>query len=55
LKIVLLILLLPAQLFAQAVISEVLYNEPGSRTLEEWVELYNRADSAIDLRTYAFA
>ena len=35
-------------------ISEVLYNEPGSQTLLEWVEIYNRADSAIDLSHFLF-
>jgi hypothetical protein len=54
LKIVLLILLFPVHLLGQAVFSEVLYNEPGSRTLEEWVELYNRADSVIDLSNFIF-
>lgn len=53
-KIICLILLLPASLFAQAVISEVLYNEPGSQTLLEWVEIYNSTDSTIDLTHFLF-
>jgi hypothetical protein len=49
LKTLMILLLLPAQLLAQVALSEVLYNEPGSNTSLEWIELYNRADSAIDL------
>ncbi len=48
-KTLLILLLLPAQLWAQAVLSEILYNEPGSNTSLEWIEIYNRGDIAIDL------
>ncbi len=53
-KTLILILILPAQLLAQVVISEVLYNEPGTRVLLEWTEIYNRADTAINLNNFFF-
>jgi hypothetical protein len=53
-KILCLILFLPARLFSQVVFSEILYNEPGSLTAEEWVEIYNGADRAVDLSNILF-
>jgi hypothetical protein len=52
LKTILLILLIPAQLLAQVVFSEILYNEPGNATSLEWIEIYNRADSAVNLSNF---
>jgi hypothetical protein len=54
LKATLIILLLPVNLFGQVVLSEVLYNEPGQRTLLEWVEIYNSAAVPADLHDYIF-
>jgi hypothetical protein len=34
------------------IISEVLFNEVGSDTTGEWIEIYNNTDSAIDLSNY---
>jgi len=49
LRYLLVLILFPVNAFAQAILSEVLFNEPGSRVLLEWIEIYNQADSAIDL------
>jgi hypothetical protein len=54
LKTILIILILPVQLLAQIVFSEILFNEPDARVSLEWVEVYNRADTAVDLRNYVF-
>ncbi|MGD9637103.1 MAG: lamin tail domain-containing protein [Pirellulales bacterium] len=37
---------------AGLVISEVVYNEPGSDTAGEWIELFNNGPAAIDLSDY---
>jgi len=36
------------------IINEVLANEPGAAVRLEWVEVYNRSDSTVDLSGYAF-
>jgi hypothetical protein len=54
LKTILISLIFPAQLLAQVVFSEVLYNEPEARVNLEWVEIYNWADTAVDLQNYVF-
>ena len=38
--------------FAQLFLSEVLSNEPNSRTLLEWIEIYNKSDSTVYLGDY---
>ena len=43
------IVLAPAPAFAQVVISEFLYDAPGSDTDQEFVELFNAGSSAVDL------
>jgi len=53
------ILILPQKVFAQSspsgiVISEVLANEPGSKTQLEWVELYNLNSYDVDLGGFKF-
>ncbi len=53
-KTIILILILPAELLAQAVFSEVLYNEPETRVSLEWVEIYNRADTTVNLNNFFF-
>jgi hypothetical protein len=44
--------LLQTRAQAALVISEVLFNELGSNTLGEWLEIYNNGASAIDLSSY---
>lgn len=39
--------------FAELQISEVLYDTPGTDSIEEWVELYNSGCSTIDLSNYS--
>ena len=53
-KCLLISLLLPVNLSAQVVLSEILFDEPGSRTRLEWIEIYNREDFSIDLGFYRF-
>jgi len=36
------------------IINEALANEPGSAVSLEWVELYNQADTSVDLSDYVF-
>lgn len=38
-----------AEAVAQVVINEVLYDAPGTDTGQEWLELYNAGESAVDL------
>ncbi len=52
--IAIIILTLPVRLPAQVVFSEILYNEPEVRVSLEWVEVYNRADTAVDFRNLLF-
>jgi hypothetical protein len=54
LKSLLISLLLPVNLSAQVVLSEVLFDEPGSRIRLEWFEIYNIEDSSSDLSLYRF-
>jgi hypothetical protein len=44
--------LLQTRAQAALVISEVLFNELGSNTLGEWLEIYNNGAAAIDLSSY---
>jgi hypothetical protein len=44
--------LLSTPLSAQIRLSEILYNEPGSRTRLEWIELYNPTDNSTPLSDY---
>ncbi len=39
---------------AEIILSEILANEPGSRVLLEWFEIYNSDDSTINLDNYSF-
>jgi hypothetical protein len=48
-KTIVMVLLLCVNLSAQIVISEVMSNEPQNRVLLEWIEIFNDADSVIDL------
>jgi len=41
--------LIPNAISAQILISEFLYDAPGSDTNQEWVELYNAGSTAVDL------
>ncbi|MBI4068201.1 lamin tail domain-containing protein [Candidatus Kaiserbacteria bacterium] len=43
---------LPASVFAQVVISEIMYDVPGADTDREWIEVFNSGGSAIDLSTW---
>src|SRR5438105_3103548 len=43
------LLLLPTATFAQVVISEIMYDAPGSDSHAEWIELQNTGDSAVDI------
>ncbi len=45
----LVLLVLPRSAGAQVVISEFMYDAPGSDTGQEWVELFNAGNSAVDL------
>jgi hypothetical protein len=47
-----LLLALAGRADASLVISEVLYNEVGSTTSGEWIEIYNNGNAAIDLSNY---
>lgn len=49
------IALVPALAHAQIVISEVMYDPPGSDDKQEWIELYNAGSDAVDLTKYAFS
>jgi hypothetical protein len=53
-KTFIILLFLAAKLQSQVIISEVLYNEPDNRTNLEWVEIYNAADTSIDLGNIIF-
>jgi hypothetical protein len=44
-----LVLCAPAISSAQVVISEIMYDPPGTDAKHEWVELFNAGDSAVDL------
>jgi len=44
--------LAPAPSHAGVLISEVLFNEVGSDTAGEWIEIYNNGPTAIDLSDY---
>jgi hypothetical protein len=46
---VLAMLLFAPPAFAQLIISETLANEPGNRTLLEWIEIYNKNTDSISL------
>lgn len=48
-RLIALFIILPVELNAQIIFSEVLYNEPGNQTSLEWIEIYNRSDTPIDL------
>lgn len=50
----LLLLFLPVSSFAQVVITEVMYDLPGSDTGREWIEVYNTGETAVDLSVYKF-
>jgi len=39
---------------AEIILSEVLANEPSNRVLLEWFEVYNNADTVINLQNYTF-
>ena len=41
--------------FAELQISEVLYDTPGTDSIEEWVEIYNPGCEEVDLSTYQLA
>lgn len=50
----LLLLFLPVSTFAQVVITEVMYDSPGSDTGREWIEVYNAGEAAVDLSGFKF-
>lgn len=43
---------LSANVYGQVVLSEILSNEPSGRVRLEWVEVYNRLDTHVDLHRY---
>ena len=47
-----LILLIPSPIFAQVVISEIMYDLEGSDSGREWIEIYNDGNAQIDLSTH---
>lgn len=49
------IALFPGIANAQIVISEVMYDPPGSDDKQEWIELYNAGGDAVDLAKYTFS
>ena len=49
-----LFLALPAFVSAQVVISEIMYDAPGSDDREEWVEVYNSGTGAVDTAGWKF-
>ena len=51
-KIIIVVACLTSNLYGQATLSEALSNEPDGRVRLEWVEIYNRSDSEIDLSGY---
>jgi hypothetical protein len=48
-RLILIILILPVEIYAQIVFSEVFYNEPANQTSLEWIEIYNQSDTPVDL------
>jgi hypothetical protein len=44
--------LLTANVYGQVVLSEILFNEPSGRVRLEWVEVYNRLSTPVDLHHY---
>ena len=41
-------------LAGQVVISEIMYHPPSDDVRDEWIELYNSGDAAVDVRDYRF-
>jgi hypothetical protein len=48
----LLILCISRPVFAQLILSEILANEPGNRTLLEWIEIYNNNADSINIEQF---
>ncbi len=47
--------LIPAFAHAQILISEAMYDPPGSDDNQEWIELYNAGSDAVDITKYTFS
>jgi len=47
--------LLPTFAQAQIIISEVMYDPPGSDDKQEWIELYNAGSDSVDVTKYTFS
>jgi len=45
----------PAFAHAQVLINEVMYDPSGSDDKQEWIELYNAGDAAVDISKYSFS
>lgn len=43
---------MPGSVFGQIRLSEIMYNEPDSRTRLEWIEIYNTEEISIPLSNY---
>ena len=48
------LLALPACAHAQILISEVMYDPVRSDDKQEWIELYNGGDTAVDITKWTF-
>ena len=46
---------LPLSAHAQIIINEVMFDPAGSDTKQEWIELYNAGDIAVDISKYTFS
>ncbi|MDZ7315437.1 MAG: lamin tail domain-containing protein [candidate division KSB1 bacterium] len=54
-KTALFVLLLPALLYGQVVLSEIMFNPEGNERTDEFIELYNCGDQAVDLSGWSIS
>lgn len=45
-----LMLLVPQSTYASVIVTEIMYNAPGTDAKQEWIELYNNSSETVDLK-----